>query len=172
MVMLLEGGHLQIFVHKKIDPSSYGLCYSFVWIIKLIILCRFCKTLFLPEFLSNHVFPDLSSIHWITILLDKGKGSICSLVKWANTVFLALHGSRPMLGTNFGLMMYMSGDPPFIAWMKTGGWTEFPYVEDRLKIEMHLYNVSIPGQRRRQWPSIEPILCIWYGQFKRFKCCN
>ena len=27
-------------------------------------------------------------------------------------------------------------------------------------------NVSIPGQRRRQWPSIKPILCIRYGQLK------
>ena len=28
-----------------------------------------------------------------------------------------------VFGTNVGLKMYMSGDSPFFAWMKTGGWT-------------------------------------------------
>ena len=32
-----------------------------------------------------------------------------------------------------------------------------------IHIKIHVFsNVSMPGQRRRQWPSIEPILCIWY----------
>ena len=30
-----------------------------------------------------------------------------------------------VFGTNVGLIMYMSGDSPFFAWMKTGEWTGF-----------------------------------------------
>ena len=36
----------------------------------------------------------------------------CKVSKYCS---LALHGSRPIIRTNVGLMMYMSGDSPFIA---------------------------------------------------------
>ena len=34
-----------------------------------------------------------------------------------------------MIGFNVGSMMYMLGDSPFIAWMKTGGWIDLHYVQ-------------------------------------------
>ena len=60
-----------------------------------------------------------------------------------------------------------------------GGLTELPYVQNDstlssldFLIKIYLSNVSIPGQRRRQWHSIKPILCIWYGHLKPLKCYN
>ena len=39
-------------------------------------------------------------------------------------------------------------------------------------IKIYLFsNVSMPGQRCRQWPSIEPVLRVWYGPYTSFKCC-
>ena len=37
MVMLLEGRHLQFFIHKKLDPSSFVLFYNGV-----ILLWHYC----------------------------------------------------------------------------------------------------------------------------------
>ena len=61
--------------------------------------------------------------------------------------------------------LYMSGDSPSIARRVN----RCPYVQTDsilqsldLIVKIHLSNVLIPGQRRRQWPSIEPILCIFY----------
>ena len=34
-------------------------------------------------------------------------------------VSLGLHGSRPMIGSNVGSMMHMSGDSPFIVIVAT-----------------------------------------------------
>ena len=46
----------------------------------------------------------------------KAKGSFCLLVKWADSEqILALYGSRPILCTNACIIVYVAGDPPFIA---------------------------------------------------------
>ena len=61
-----------------------------------------------------------------------------------------LHGSRPKIWFNVGLIVDMSGDSPFIA-------RRVPLCPDllhplvsRFNNKIHLSNVSIPGQRRRR----------------------
>ena len=136
---------------------------SFVWFFKVIILCRFCQTLFLPEYLSiqleillqhSQSSHPLCSSGFIQDFLDHYNALqrqyllTCKVRKYC---ILALYDSKPIVGFNVGSMVYMSGHSPFIAWMKTGGWTEFPYVNTHNKntFKIHLSNVSIPGQRRR-----------------------
>ena len=56
-----------------------------------------------------------------------------------------------------GSVMYMSGDQLYRHPLSTSRYT------------IHLFsNVSMSGQRRRQWPSSEKILRFWYGQSKPF----
>ena len=78
---------------------------------------------------THHVLPDLSRFFWITILLYKCKRQYLLTCKVSKYCTLALHGSRHIIATNVGLMMYMSGDSISIAWMKKRGWTGFPYVK-------------------------------------------
>ena len=87
---------------------------SFVWFFKLIILCRFCQALFLPELLSNQhliwtpysqssqvfcydftksssipfrIYPGFSWSQCCSSYMSNANGSICLLAKWADTTF-------------------------------------------------------------------------------------
>ena len=54
-----------------------------------------------------HVRSNLSRIFWITILLRESKMQYLLICKVSRYCLLALHGSRPIIGTNVGSMMYM-----------------------------------------------------------------
>ena len=56
----------------------------------------------------------LSRIFWILILLN-GKMQFLFTCKVSRYYLMALHGSRPLLGTNVCTMAYVAGDSPLIA---------------------------------------------------------
>ena len=62
-----------------------------------------CSSGFIKDFLDNNA----------TLKIQKAVSAYL-LVKLADTAF-GLHGSRSIIGSNVGLIMYMSGDSPFIA---------------------------------------------------------
>ena len=197
---------------------GYAQIYWFYNIIvNLLFLARFCKTLFLPEFLSNQleiltqhsqssqercynfsktsiVFVRLNlRIFWITILLN-GKRQFLLTCKVSRYSTMLLFKCKMQYLLTCKVRRYCLFACMAVGLVKLGpllvqyrvilhsmprGWTGWPYVQTYsislsldLIIKIHLSNVSIPGQRRRRWPSIEPISCIWYGQLKPFKCYN
>ena len=54
-------------------------------------------------------------IFCITMLLFKCKRQYLLTCKVSRYCLFGLHSSRPMIGSNVGLIMYMSGDSPSIA---------------------------------------------------------
>ena len=112
MVVLLEGRHLQFFVHKKLDPSSYIWAMPQIyWVLSGSLNLLFCAGFVISYFSLSfypinmefgHRIPRVFRYSAMTFLSHqacysglsrisgslyslKAKGSFCLLVKWAET---------------------------------------------------------------------------------------
>ena len=81
------------------------------------------------------------SLECLTSCLLSCQSGVCVCVCVCVWPF-GLHGSRPIIGSNIGSIVDMSGDSPFIA------------------------------RRVNRVPSIEPILCIWYRHWNLSNATN